>query len=409
MHDIRDQDHRDCQICDQAVCLLYKGQETELCDAKIYDAAYKRRKDLFLSDLQLRCLCFCFLTADPRYHGCDHIHRGRHCAEDDKQGDQGRHKRCAHAFLDHQKCRHAGVRHPRICIYCHQTQHDHHHHQRVHDHSRAHALCGIRRLLKGSRMLDKYGNVRQLECPVQECRIQSAASRKLRCRHLFRRFCDISHSRGNIGDINDQQSGDNADRQDRSNFPHQIRPEYSYNEYEHADQERTEQVRKSGQRTQRGASCGKSDCRRHAHHTDIQDFKQVGKYRCKSSVKGVVIRTVIIYLVLSCKTEAVCKKYSIVQHCQDRHDQACGAISHEITVDLGSGGKPAAKMRREPYKRHPQNDRCIPILLHPHFFSPFLSVCPWRQPASLLLLCMDNALHPTYPGCASYILPTVHP
>ena len=54
MHQIWDQDHRDREVCEDAVRTLDQGQETELGDGEIYNAANQGCKDLVAGDLSLR-------------------------------------------------------------------------------------------------------------------------------------------------------------------------------------------------------------------------------------------------------------------------------------------------------------------------------------------------------------------
>jgi len=52
-----------------------------------------------------------------------------------------------------------------------------------------------------------------------------------------------------IRNIHDQKTCDNADRQDRSHLTHQVCSKYCHNEDKYADNQRTQQIRKSGQGT----------------------------------------------------------------------------------------------------------------------------------------------------------------
>ena len=54
MHQIWDQDHRDREVGEDAVSTLDQGQETELGDGEIYDAADQGCKDLMAGDPSLR-------------------------------------------------------------------------------------------------------------------------------------------------------------------------------------------------------------------------------------------------------------------------------------------------------------------------------------------------------------------
>ena len=65
MHQIWDQDHRDREVCEDAVRTLDQGQETELGDGEIYNAANQGCKDLVAGDLSLRRFACVFLSAHP--------------------------------------------------------------------------------------------------------------------------------------------------------------------------------------------------------------------------------------------------------------------------------------------------------------------------------------------------------
>ena len=52
-----------------------------------------------------------------------------------------------------------------------------------------------------------------------------------------------------IRNIHDQKTCDNADKQDRSHPTHQVCSKYCHNEDKYADNQRTQQIRKSGQGT----------------------------------------------------------------------------------------------------------------------------------------------------------------
>ena len=57
----------------------------------------------------------------------------------------------------------------------------HHHHQRIHHNPHAHALYGIRRFFKGSGMLDKDGDIGQLESAIEKSGIQRVSRGSFAC------------------------------------------------------------------------------------------------------------------------------------------------------------------------------------------------------------------------------------
>ena len=220
-------------------------------------------------------------------------------------------------------------------------------------------------------MLDKDSDIGQLESAIEKSGIQRVSQRQLCLCHIGCGVPDSRKAGNNIGDVYDQQSGDDADRQHRSHFAHQIRTEDRHHEDKDPNQKSAQKIRQSRQSAQRSSSCGKGHRRRHTHDTDIEHFKKIGKDRCKSSVKRIIIGTVIIYLMLSGKTQTVGKKYRIVDHSQNRHDQTPDPETHKITVDLGAGSESAAKMRSKPYERYSQ-DHCCLITSFFHLLSPSL-------------------------------------
>lgn len=75
MHQIWDQDHRDREVCEDAVRTLDQGQETELGDGEIYNAANQGCKDLVAGDLSLRRFAWCFsrILRPKQFSFCQHI------------------------------------------------------------------------------------------------------------------------------------------------------------------------------------------------------------------------------------------------------------------------------------------------------------------------------------------------
>lgn len=85
MHDIRNQDDRNRQVCQRAVRLLNQRQQAELRDAEIHDAANQRHGNLAGGNLPaLRLLRVGFLqaAANALDHGCDHVNRGGYRARE---------------------------------------------------------------------------------------------------------------------------------------------------------------------------------------------------------------------------------------------------------------------------------------------------------------------------------------
>ena len=64
MHQIWDQDHRDREVCEDAVRTLDQGQETELGDGEIYNAANQGCKDL-VAEIFLLGVSPVFFTDSP--------------------------------------------------------------------------------------------------------------------------------------------------------------------------------------------------------------------------------------------------------------------------------------------------------------------------------------------------------
>ena len=126
----------------------------------------------------------------------------------------------------------------------------------------------------------------------------------------------------------------------------------------------TQQIGQTRQLAESGAPCGKGYRRRHAHHAQVQQLKEIGEDGGVSAVKGVVVGAVIIGLVLSGKPQAVSEKHAVIGHGQHRHENAPGAIPDKIAVNLGAGSEAAAKVSGEPHKGHAQSDGSCFRLFH---------------------------------------------
>ena len=119
MHQIWDQNHRDREVREDAVRTLDQGQETELGDGEIYNAADQGCNDLVTGDLSLRRFACVFhgfsgqnsflsvstsgfdSAADPPHHRSHHIDRRGDCPENNKDRDQRCHKCLSDTILNH--------------------------------------------------------------------------------------------------------------------------------------------------------------------------------------------------------------------------------------------------------------------------------------------------------------------
>ena len=118
-------------------------------------------------------------------------------------------------------------------------------------------------------MLDEDGDVGELEGSVQKCDVQGFAERKVCGFHGAHRVSDVSGSGDDVRHVDNQQADDDTNGQDRCNFPHQIGSENGDDEDEQSDQERTEQVRQTGQCAQRCAAGCEGHGRGNAHDAEI--------------------------------------------------------------------------------------------------------------------------------------------
>ena len=105
MHDIRHENNRDCEIREDTVGFLDQGQQAELGDEEVGDAAGEGGEDLGAVDFAWGFGCAASLgeaVVDSFYHGGDHVDGGGNGAEDDQDGDQRCHEFTADALLDHE-------------------------------------------------------------------------------------------------------------------------------------------------------------------------------------------------------------------------------------------------------------------------------------------------------------------
>ena len=272
MHDIRNQDDRNRQICQRAVRLLNQRQQAELRNAEIHDAANQRHGNLAGGNLPaLRLLRAGFLqaAANALDHGSDHINRGGYRAENNQNGNQRRQDVVSHAVLYHEQRRYALIDNVRIGADGQQTQNHHDHEQRIDYPADAHALDGIVRLFKRLGVLDKHRDIGELEGAIQKCRIQRLAERRRLCGHRVHGLRNGAGACDNVRNVHDQQTGNDADGQNRSNLAHKIRAENRHDENKRTDQQRAQQIRQAGQCAQRGAAGCKRNGRCDTHDAQI--------------------------------------------------------------------------------------------------------------------------------------------
>ena len=79
-------------------------------------------------------------------------------------------------------------------------------------------------------MLDEDCDISKLEGSVEECGVQGFAEWEVCGFHGVYSIADLSGSGDDVRDVDDQQTGDNADGQHCRYFPHQIRSEYRNDE-----------------------------------------------------------------------------------------------------------------------------------------------------------------------------------
>ena len=105
MHDIRYEYHWDCEVGEDAVSFLDQGQQAELGDEEVGDAAGECSEDLGAADFAWDFGCTASLSeavVDSFYHGGDHVDSGGDGAEDDQNGDQRCHEFTADTLLNHE-------------------------------------------------------------------------------------------------------------------------------------------------------------------------------------------------------------------------------------------------------------------------------------------------------------------
>ena len=254
-------------------------------------------------------------------------------------------------------------------------------------------------------MLDEHGDVGQLEGAVQKGRVQGRAQRQVLFPHGGDRFGDLPGVQGDVGQVDDQQTGNDADGQNGRHPPHQVGAENGHHKDENADEEGTQQVGQACQLAEGGAAGGKGHCRGHAHDAQVQQLKQVGENRGELPVKGVVVGAVVVDLVFPGKPQAVSEEDPVVGHGQHRHDNAPGAVADKVAVDLGAGSKAAAKVGGKPHKGYPQHQSPCLSLFHVTA-PPFLSKLPLPLPAFAGSHGRGSGQCPTWWGSHPRILPT---
>ena len=291
MNHIWNQDYRDGQVSDDAVRPLNEGQQSELGDAEVHDAADEGGDDFLAGNTRagLSCVvfvgesfilrlwrgCFLFITADSFHHGGDHVYRRGDSAQDDEDGDERRHKGSAHAVLYHEEGRHVLGGCFRVGVDGHQTENDHDHHQGVDHEADAHALYGVAWLFKGLGVLDEDRDVGKLEGSVNKRGIKGGGQRQFLSGHGAHGVGNLRQAGDDIWNVYNQQAGDDADGKNRRDFPHQVGAENGHHKDEDADDEGTQQIRQSCQSAQCRAAGGEGNGGSHTHDADIEHFKEV--------------------------------------------------------------------------------------------------------------------------------------
>ena len=109
MDDVGDQDDRNRQISDGAVGLGNQGEQTELGDAEVDQAAAERDQDSLQNRPALVCQGFFLRSLDgvsyAPDHGGHHVDGCRHRSENDQDGNDGCQESRADALLDHEQGR----------------------------------------------------------------------------------------------------------------------------------------------------------------------------------------------------------------------------------------------------------------------------------------------------------------
>ena len=96
-------------------------------------------------------------------------------------------------------------------------------------------------------MLDKYRNVCQLERSVKECGVKCLPEWLCGCCHLLCGCADGRPSVDDIRNVYNQKPGNDADRKHGGNPAHQIGAENGNDKDKNADDQCTQQIRKSCQ------------------------------------------------------------------------------------------------------------------------------------------------------------------
>ena len=172
----------------------------------------------------------------------------------------------ADTVLYHEQRRNALVHNIRIRADGQQTENNHDHEQRIDNPADAHALDRIVRLFKGLGVLDEHGDIGELEGAVQKCGVQCFAKRRRLCSHGVHGLCNGTGTCDDVRNVYDEQTGDDADGQNRSDLAHEICAENSDDKDKCTDNQRTQQIRQTGQ----GAQCGAAGCKRNSR-SDTHD------------------------------------------------------------------------------------------------------------------------------------------
>ena len=213
--DVGDQDDRDGQVGDGTVGALDQGQQAELGDAEIRQAAYQGDHDGLQDRFSLISERFFFVCLDrvsnTPDHGGDHVDSGRHCPQDDQYGNERSQNTGAHTLLHHEQCGDGLFRHFRLGVDGQQAK-DYDQHEGGVDHpADQHAFFGVARFLENLAVLDEDCDVAQLEGTVQESGIESLSKGDRRSLHGCAGCADPIGVHNDIRDIDGNQAYDDND------------------------------------------------------------------------------------------------------------------------------------------------------------------------------------------------------
>ena len=217
MNDVGDQDDRNRQIGDCTVGLGDQGQQAELGDAEIRQAAAQGDQDRLQDGFALIGLCLFFRcldrVSDAPDHGGDHVDGSCHGAQNDQDGNNGSQDRGADAMLHHEQGRHRGGCHVGICEDGQKSQYDDQHESGVNDPAEQHTLTGILRLFKDPAVLYEKSDIAELESAVQKGGVKGLSERNRGGLHSCHGLGDPRRICEDIGDIDGDQSDDDHDGQ----------------------------------------------------------------------------------------------------------------------------------------------------------------------------------------------------